>query len=77
MPDFGIGHSYDSRTGSRFTNTEVHRFDGRGCWQQHLLIVQAIVKSNGLSAATATLQLFAHLDGEALNVALMPVKERE
>ena len=78
MPDSGIGHSHDSRTGSHFTNTAVPRFDGRGCWQQHLLIVQAIVKSNGWSAVTAALQLFAHLDGEALNVALlMPVKERE
>ena len=26
MPDLGIGQSYDSRTGSRFTNTAVHRF---------------------------------------------------
>ena len=78
MPDSGIGHSHDSRTGSRFTNTAVPRFDGRGCWQQHLLIVQAIVKLNGWSAATVALQLFAHLDGEALNVALlMPMKERE
>ena len=78
MPDLCIGRSHDGRMGSRFTNTAVPRFDGRGCWQQHLLIVQAIVKSNGWSAATAALQLFAHLDGEALNVALlMPVKERE
>ena len=73
LPDLGIGHSHDSRTGSRFTNTAVPRFDGKGCWQQHLLIVQAIAKSNGWSATTA-----AHLDEEALNVALlMPVKERE
>ena len=78
MPDLGISRSHDSRTESRFTNTAVPRFDGRGCWQQHLLIVQAIIKSNGWSAATAALQLFAHLDGEALNVALlMPVRERE
>ena len=34
--------------------------------------------SNGWSPVTAALQLFAHLDGEALNVALLtPVKERE
>ena len=40
--------------------------------------VQAIVKSNGWSEGTAALQLFTHLDGEALNVALlMPVEERE
>ena len=36
------------------------------------------MKSNGWSEATAALQLFAHLDGEALDVALlMPVEERE
>ena len=57
------------KTGSRFTNTAVPRFDGGGCWQQHLQIVQAIVKSNGWSEGTAALQLFTHLDGEALNVA--------
>ena len=64
--------------GRRFTNTAVPRFHGMGCWQQHLLIFQAIVKSNGWSPMTAALQLFAHLDGEALNVAmLMPVEESE
>ena len=43
-----------------------------------LLIVQAIVKSNGWSEGTAALQLFTHLDGEALDVALlMPEEERE
>ena len=63
---------------SRFTNTAIPRFNGTGCWQQHILIVQAIVRSNGWSLMTAALQLFAHLDGEALNVALlMPVKQRE
>ena len=58
--------------GGRFTNTAVPRFDGGGCWQQHLQIVQAIVKSNGWSEGTALAQ------GEALNVALlMPEEERE
>ena len=38
----------------------------------------AIACSNGWSPTTTALQLFAHLDGEALNVAfLMPVQERE
>ena len=32
---------------------------------------QAIAKSNGWSSDTAALQLFAHLDGEALQVALL------
>ena len=62
----------------RFTNTAVPRFDGTGCWEQHLLVFQAITKSNGWSADTAALQLFAHLDGEALQVALlMPDRIRE
>ena len=55
------------KVGGRFTNTAVPRFGGGGCWQQHLQIVQAIVKSNGWSEGMAALQLFAHLDGEALN----------
>ena len=56
-------YNCDDGRGRRFTNTAVPRFDGTGCWQQHLLIFQAIVKSNGWSPTTAALQLFAHLDG--------------
>ena len=55
----------------RFTNTAVLRFNGGGCWQQHLQILQAIRKSNGWTDGTAALQLFAHLGWEALNVALL------
>ena len=41
-------------------------------------MLAAIACSNGWSPTTAALQLFVHLDGEALNVALlMPVEERE
>ena len=54
-----------------FTNTAVPRFDGTRCWEQHLLVFQTIAKSNGWSSDTAALQLFAHLDGEALQVALL------
>ena len=62
----------------RFTNTAVPRFDGTGCWQQHMLVFQAITKSNGWSPDTAALQLFAHLDGEVLQVALfLPERIRE
>ena len=65
------------KTGGRFTNTAVPRFKGGSSWQQHLQIFQAIMKSNGWTDGTAALQLFAHLDGEALNVAiLMPEGER-
>ena len=49
----------------------VPRFDGDGCWQQHLQMFNAIAKSNGWTDETAALQLFAHLEGEALNVALL------
>ena len=62
----------------QFTNTAIPRFDGTGCWQQHILIFRAIIRSNGWSLTMAALQLFAHLDGEALHVALlMPEKIRE
>ena len=65
------------KTGGRFTNTAVPKFKGDSCWQQHLQIFQAIVKSNGWTDETAALQLFVHLDGEALKVALlMPEGER-
>ena len=68
----------DGRKQQRFTNTAVPRFDGTGCWQQHMLVFQAIMKSNGWSPDTAALQLFAHLDGEALQVALLlPDKIRD
>ena len=33
----------------RSTNTAVLRFDGTGCWQQHLLVFRAIMKSSGWS----------------------------
>ena len=65
----------DGPDGSRpriFTNTAaVPRFDGTRCWEQHLLVFQAIAKLNGWSSDTAALQLFAHLDGEALQMALL------
>ena len=54
----------------RFTNTALPVFSGAECWFQHFHIVQAIVKE------TATLQLFAHVKGEALNVALLLTKEK-
>ena len=62
----------------RFTDTELPVFsDGEG-WYRHIHIVQAIVKSNGWPDETAALQLFVHLKGEALDVALLlRKKERE
>ena len=60
----------------RFTNTALPVFSGAESWHQHSHIVQAIVKSNGWPEETAALQLFAHLKGEALHVALLLTKEK-
>ena len=59
----------------KFTNTALPVFSGAEGWYQHIHIVQAIVKSNGWPEETAALQLFVHLKGEALNVALLLTKE--
>ena len=62
----------------KFTNTALPVFSGTEGWYKHIHIVQAIVKSNGWPDETAALQLFVHLRGEALNVALLLTrKERE
>ena len=59
----------------KFTNTALPVFSGAEGWYQHIHIVLAIVKSNGWPDETAALQLFVHLKGEALNVALLLTKE--
>ena len=55
----------------RFTSTPVPRYDGVSDWVQYRGVFEAIVCSNGWDKMTAALQLVAHLDGEALNVALL------
>ena len=59
----------------KFTNTAIPVFSGTEGWYQHIHIVQAIVKSNGWPEETAALQLFVHLKGEALNMALPLAKK--
>ena len=76
----GQGPANPSRPTKRsgFTSTPVPRYSGKSSWEQYRQVFVAIACSNGWSPTTAALQLFAHLDGEALNVALlMPVEERE
>ena len=69
------GKTFTMKLG-RFTNTAIPTFNGAGwCWYQHRHIAQAIATSNGWSEETATLQLFAHLEGESLDVALLLPKE--
>ena len=59
------------------TTTKVLRFDGTTSWEQYHQVFEAIVRSNGWDNDTAALQLFSHLEGDALNVAhLVPLARR-
>ena len=62
---------------SGFTSTPVPRYSGKSSWEQYRQVFAAIVCSNGWDGATAALKLLSHLDGDALNVALlMPESQR-
>ena len=62
---------------SVFISTPVPRYAGRSSWD-HRHNCEAIVCSNGWDGVTAALQLVAHLEGDALNVALLvPNSQRE
>ena len=56
---------------SRFTSTPVPRYAGGSNWDQYREVFESIVCSNGWDEVSAALQLVAHLDGEALNGALL------
>ena len=60
------------------TTTKVPRFDGTtSLTEQYHQVFEAIVRSNGWDNDTAALQLFSHLEGDALNVAhLVPLARR-
>ena len=59
------------------TTTKVPRFDGTTSWEQYHQVFEEIVQSNGWDNDTAALQLFSHLEGDALNVAhLVPLARR-
>ena len=62
-----------SRSG--FTSTPVPRY-GESNWEQYREVFEAIVSSNGWNGVTAALQLLSHLDGDALNVALLIPESR-
>ena len=61
---------------ARFTSTPVPRYSGKSNWEQHREIFEAIVCSNGWDDVTAALQLLSHLDGDALNIALLVPESR-
>ena len=53
------------------TTTKVPWFNGSTSWEHYQQVFDAIVLSNGWGDATAALQLLSHLQGDALNVALL------
>ena len=61
---------------SGFTSMPVPRFSGTSNWEQYREVFEAIVSSNGWDGVTAALQLLSHLDGDALNVALLVPESR-
>ena len=54
-----------------FTSTPVPRYSGKSNWEQYREVFEAIVRSNGWDDVMVALQLLSHLDGDALNVALL------
>ena len=56
---------------SGFTSTPVPMFAGKTSWDQYRQVFEAIVRSNGWDGVTAALQLVSHLEGDALNMALL------
>ena len=59
------------------TTTKVPRFDRTTSSEQYHQVFEAIVRSNGWDNDIAALQLFSHLEGDALNVAhLEPLARR-
>ena len=61
---------------SGFTSTPVPSYSGKSNWEQYCEVFEAIVSSNGWDDVTAALQLLFHLDGDALNVALLVPEPR-
>ena len=53
------------------TTTKVPWFNGSTSWEQYQQVFDVIVLLNGWGDATAALQLLSHLQGDALNVALL------
>ena len=61
---------------SGYTSTPVPRYSGKSNWEQYREVFEAIVCSNGWDDVMAALQLLSHLDGDALNVALLVAESR-
>ena len=57
-------------------STKVPKFADTTSWEQYQQVFDVIVQSNGWDDATAGLQLLSHLEGNALNVALLVPEAR-
>ena len=73
-PDFGSHPPTSEAVG--FISTPVPRYSRKSNWEQYREVFEAIVCSNGWDDVTAALQLLSHLDGDALNVALLVPESR-
>ena len=58
------------------TSTKEPKFAGVISWEQYRQVFDVIVQSNGWDDATAALQLLSHLEGDALNAALLVPESR-
>ena len=59
-----------------FTSTKVPKCGGTTSWDQYRQVFDTIVRSNGWDDATVALQLLSHLEGDALNVALLVLEAK-
>ena len=73
--EFGYGSARKPAISSQISRgsgfTSVPRYAGRSSWDQYRQVFEAIVCLNGWDGVTAALQLVSHLEGDALNVALL------
>ena len=73
----GVPPVVHTRRQATFTTTKVPWLGGTTSWEQYRQVFDAIVLANGWDDATAALQLLSHLEGDALNVALLvPMSRR-
>ena len=62
---------------SGYTSTQVPMLTGKTSWDQYRQVFEAIVSSNGWDGVTVALQIVSHLEGDALNLALLVSASRQ
>ena len=66
----------DLRGGRGSRRCQFQDTPGKSNWEQYREVFKVIIYSNGWDDVTAALQLLSHLDGDALNVALLVLESR-